>query len=205
MQVLSRLKAHLKPEGRAVIGFGAGRDYDFADFLDDYARAGLVTDLLLSTWDLRPFGENSDFSSRSFVRHSRRGDLADVQNFVKLHRSALAPVRVGFEDRVQGIDVVGLHDRVAADAPGAVGCGDGGRSEIDDRDCSHHLASRTRLRIIARPSSGVISGIGSLAGAVEGEVLGHQRILTGIGIENDTSVRPTAGLRSEYSGISQAA
>lgn len=61
VQVLSRLKAHLKPEGRAVIGFGAGRDYDFADFLDDYARAGLVTDLLLSTWDLRPFGENSDF------------------------------------------------------------------------------------------------------------------------------------------------
>lgn len=61
VQVLSRLKAHLKPEGRAVIGFGAGRDYDFADFIDDYARAGLVTDLLLSTWDLRPFGENSDF------------------------------------------------------------------------------------------------------------------------------------------------
>lgn len=61
VQVLSRLKAHLKPEGRAVIGFGAGRDYDFADFLDDYARARLVTDLLLSTWDLRPFGENSDF------------------------------------------------------------------------------------------------------------------------------------------------
>ncbi|MFN8089057.1 MAG: class I SAM-dependent methyltransferase [Mycobacterium sp.] len=61
VQVLSRLKAHLKPEGRAVIGFGAGRDYDFADFLGDYAMAGLVTDLLLSTWDLRPFGENSDF------------------------------------------------------------------------------------------------------------------------------------------------
>lgn len=61
VRVLSRLKAHLKPAGRVVIGFGAGRDYDFPDFLDDSASAGLVTDLLLSTWDLRPFDENSDF------------------------------------------------------------------------------------------------------------------------------------------------
>lgn len=61
VQVLSRLKAHLKPEGRAAIGFGAGRDYDFSKFLDNAATAGFGTDLLLSTWDLRPFNDDSDF------------------------------------------------------------------------------------------------------------------------------------------------
>jgi SAM-dependent methyltransferase len=60
-QVLSRLRAHLSDDGRAVIGFGAGRDYAFGQFLADAAEAGLVPDLLLSTWDLRPFTEDSDF------------------------------------------------------------------------------------------------------------------------------------------------
>ena len=44
-----------------VIGFGAGRDYEFARFIDDAAEAGLAPDLLLSTWDLRPFTDDSDF------------------------------------------------------------------------------------------------------------------------------------------------
>ena len=60
-QVLSRLRAHLAPGGRAVIGFGAGRDYAFDQFLDDAATAGLTPDVLLSTWDLRPFAESSEF------------------------------------------------------------------------------------------------------------------------------------------------
>lgn len=60
-QVLLRLRAHLKDDGRAVIGFGAGRDYAFADFLADAAAAGFAPDLLLSTWDLRPFTDRSDF------------------------------------------------------------------------------------------------------------------------------------------------
>lgn len=60
-EVLSRLRAHLKVDGRAVIGFGAGRDYAFADFFDDASTAGLAPDLLLSTWDLRPFTDESDF------------------------------------------------------------------------------------------------------------------------------------------------
>ncbi|BBX18366.1 SAM-dependent methyltransferase [Mycolicibacterium duvalii] len=59
--VLSRLRAHLADDGRAVIGFGAGRDYPFADFFADVATAGLTPDLLLSTWDLRPFTDDSDF------------------------------------------------------------------------------------------------------------------------------------------------
>ena len=61
VQVLSRLVSHLKDHGRAVIGFGAGRDYEFSQFLDDAAAAGFAPDLLLSTWDLRPFADDSDF------------------------------------------------------------------------------------------------------------------------------------------------
>jgi SAM-dependent methyltransferase len=61
VRVLSRLRAHLADGGRAVIGFGAGRDYAFADFLDDAAQAGFTPDVLLSTWDLRPFTDSSDF------------------------------------------------------------------------------------------------------------------------------------------------
>jgi SAM-dependent methyltransferase len=61
VQVLGRLRAHLSGDGRAVIGFGAGRDYEFGQFLDDAAEAGFAPDLLLSTWDLRPFTDDSDF------------------------------------------------------------------------------------------------------------------------------------------------
>jgi SAM-dependent methyltransferase len=60
-QVLSRLRAHLADDGRAAIGFGAGRDYEFAEFLDHAAAAGFAPDLLLSTWDLRPFTDDSGF------------------------------------------------------------------------------------------------------------------------------------------------
>lgn len=61
VQVLVRLRAHLKQDGRAVIGFGAGREYEFDEFLDDAATAGFAPELLLSAWDVRPFTENSDF------------------------------------------------------------------------------------------------------------------------------------------------
>lgn len=58
---LRRMRAHVAPDGRAAIGFGAGRGYSFEDFLADAAAAGWVTDLLLSTWDLRPFTPDADF------------------------------------------------------------------------------------------------------------------------------------------------
>jgi SAM-dependent methyltransferase len=61
VQVLRQLRVHLAADGRAVIGFGAGRDYAFGHFLDDAADAGFSAELLLSTWDLRPFTEDSDF------------------------------------------------------------------------------------------------------------------------------------------------
>ncbi|MBB3750135.1 SAM-dependent methyltransferase [Mycolicibacterium sp. BK634] len=61
VRVLSRLRAHLARDGRAAIGFGAGRDYEFGQFFDDVADAGFAPDLLLSTWDGRPFSDDSDF------------------------------------------------------------------------------------------------------------------------------------------------
>ncbi len=60
-EVVRRLAHHLAEDGRAVIGFGAGRGYDFATFLADAEQAGLTPDLLLSTWDLRPWRQDSDF------------------------------------------------------------------------------------------------------------------------------------------------
>jgi SAM-dependent methyltransferase len=60
-EVLRRFRAHLAPEGRAVVGFGAGRDYPFDDFLADAATAGLTPSVLLSTWHLHPFTPESDF------------------------------------------------------------------------------------------------------------------------------------------------
>jgi SAM-dependent methyltransferase len=60
-EVLARLRAHVAADGRAAIGFGAGRGYEFADFLDDARAVGWEPDLLLSTWDLRPFTDDSDF------------------------------------------------------------------------------------------------------------------------------------------------
>ncbi|MFC4554324.1 class I SAM-dependent methyltransferase [Georgenia faecalis] len=60
-EVLRRMAGHLRPDGRAAIGFGAGRGYDFEEFLEDARAGGLVPDLLLSTWDLRPYTEGAGF------------------------------------------------------------------------------------------------------------------------------------------------
>jgi SAM-dependent methyltransferase len=60
-EVLRRMRRHLRDGGRAVVGFGAGRGYEFDEFLSDAGEVGLVADVLLSTWDLRPFTEGSDF------------------------------------------------------------------------------------------------------------------------------------------------
>jgi SAM-dependent methyltransferase len=60
-EVLQRMRAHLSEGGRAAIGFGARRGYDFDEFLADAAAVGWQPDLLLATWDLRPFTPESDF------------------------------------------------------------------------------------------------------------------------------------------------
>lgn len=59
--VLTRLGAHLAPEGRIVIGFGGGRGYSFDAYAADVVRAGLHIDARFATWDLRRFSGSSDF------------------------------------------------------------------------------------------------------------------------------------------------
>lgn len=59
--VLARLAAHLGDGGRLVVGFGSGRGYEFTEFFEDAEQVGLVHELSLATWDLRPFRDDSDF------------------------------------------------------------------------------------------------------------------------------------------------
>ena len=58
---LERMRAHLRPGGRVVVGFGAGRGYEVRELVADARTAGLVPDLMLSTWDLRPYEPDSGF------------------------------------------------------------------------------------------------------------------------------------------------
>ncbi len=58
---LAGMAERLAPQGRAVIGFGAGRGYRFDDFFADAAAAGLVVHARFATWDLRQFTPEADF------------------------------------------------------------------------------------------------------------------------------------------------
>lgn len=70
---LARMAAHLKPDGRIAIGFGAGRGYELDRFRSDVADVGLSTDLELATWDLRPFTPGGDFLVAVLSRAARDG------------------------------------------------------------------------------------------------------------------------------------
>ena len=61
VEVLRRLGGHVHAEGRVVIGFGADRDYQFSAFLTNAREVGLEPELLLPTWDVRPWSEDSEF------------------------------------------------------------------------------------------------------------------------------------------------
>lgn len=61
VDVLARFRQHLSGDGRAIIGFGAGRGYEFSDFFTDVATAGLDVELAFSTWDLRPYRPGDGF------------------------------------------------------------------------------------------------------------------------------------------------
>ncbi|WP_080128213.1 MULTISPECIES: bifunctional 2-polyprenyl-6-hydroxyphenol methylase/3-demethylubiquinol 3-O-methyltransferase UbiG [unclassified Actinoplanes] len=61
VEIIRRFGEHLAPSGRVAVGFGAGRGYPFDEFLADVTTAGLAADLLLSTWDLRPFTPSAQF------------------------------------------------------------------------------------------------------------------------------------------------
>lgn len=59
--VLARMGEHVRTGGRVVVGFGAGRGYDFTEFRDDCRAAGLSAEVELGTWDVRPFTSDADF------------------------------------------------------------------------------------------------------------------------------------------------
>lgn len=59
--VLARLRAHLREGGRTAVGFGTNRGYEVADFLGDVHESGLVPDVLLSTWNLHAYTDDSEF------------------------------------------------------------------------------------------------------------------------------------------------
>ena len=59
--VLAAMRDHLGAEGRIVLAFGTGRDYEFSDFFADVEAVGLRPEVRLSSWDLRPFTDSSDF------------------------------------------------------------------------------------------------------------------------------------------------
>ena len=61
VEVLRRLGAAIRPEGRIAIGFGTRRGYPGDQFHADVRSAGLRVDLALATWDLRPFEPDGDF------------------------------------------------------------------------------------------------------------------------------------------------
>ena len=59
--VLSRVRAHLRPDGFAVVGFHTDR-YDMADFDAHIAEAGFELEHRFATWDLRPWRDDADFA-----------------------------------------------------------------------------------------------------------------------------------------------
>lgn len=59
--VLRNLRSALAPEGRLLLGFGAGRGYEFADFFRDAEAAGLHREHAFASWDLRPFTPGSGY------------------------------------------------------------------------------------------------------------------------------------------------
>lgn len=59
--VLGRVRAHLRPDGFALVGFHTDR-YDMADFDRHLAEAGFVLEHRFATWDLRPWRPEADFA-----------------------------------------------------------------------------------------------------------------------------------------------
>lgn len=69
LPALQRMKEHLAPNGRITIGFGAGRNYGFADFDNDLGKAGLVVESRFSSWQLAP---RNDSFLVAFITHADR-------------------------------------------------------------------------------------------------------------------------------------
>ncbi|WP_446220162.1 class I SAM-dependent methyltransferase [Micromonospora sp. IBHARD004] len=60
--VLTRVAAHVRPDGIVVVGFGTDRGYPLTDFDADAVAAGLRLEHRFATWDLRPWRDDADFA-----------------------------------------------------------------------------------------------------------------------------------------------
>jgi len=61
-EVLGAIAAHLKADAPIVVGFGAAFGYAVTDFDAHAAAAGLSVEQRFSTWDLRPWRPESEFT-----------------------------------------------------------------------------------------------------------------------------------------------
>jgi SAM-dependent methyltransferase len=71
--VLSRVGAHVRPDGIVVVGFGTDRGYPLAAFDADIEASGLVLEHRFATWDLRPWSTNAEFAVSVLRRPQRSG------------------------------------------------------------------------------------------------------------------------------------
>lgn len=60
--VLERLRVHVRPGGRIVLGFRTDRPYGPADLDVDAAAVGLVVEQRFAAWDLVPYDDDADFA-----------------------------------------------------------------------------------------------------------------------------------------------
>ncbi|MBW9214172.1 class I SAM-dependent methyltransferase [Mumia sp. zg.B53] len=60
--VLERLRVHVRPGGRIVLGFRTDRPYGPADLDVDAAAVSLVVEQRFATWDLVPYDDDADFA-----------------------------------------------------------------------------------------------------------------------------------------------
>jgi 2-polyprenyl-3-methyl-5-hydroxy-6-metoxy-1,4-benzoquinol methylase len=71
--VLTRVRAHVRPDGVVVVGFGTDRGYSLADFDIDIQASGLILEHRFATWDLRPWSADANFA----VSVLRRPPISD--------------------------------------------------------------------------------------------------------------------------------
>ncbi|ANE03988.1 class I SAM-dependent methyltransferase [Corynebacterium crudilactis] len=65
---LENIHRVLALRGRAVIGFGAGRGWEFGDFLETATSVGLELENAYESWELKPFVQGSEFLVAVFTK-----------------------------------------------------------------------------------------------------------------------------------------
>ncbi|GHJ55055.1 hypothetical protein Nm8I071_43620 [Nonomuraea sp. TT08I-71] len=60
--VLTRIAAHIRPDGPVVVGFGTDRGYPLTELDADAVAAGLRLEHRFATWDLRPWDDDAEFA-----------------------------------------------------------------------------------------------------------------------------------------------